>query len=123
MAIHNSLGKWGEQVAADYLTTLGYAIHERNWRIPPYELDIVAFDGPTLVFVEVKTRMTGDVDPAVAITQAKRRSLFNAANAFLKITGLPHTPRFDLVLVVGTPDNFTVEHIPDAIYPSLKSYR
>ena len=56
MASHNELGKWGEDIAADYLQRQGYTIIERNWKSGHRDLDIIALDGQTLVIAEVKTR-------------------------------------------------------------------
>ncbi|MDR1767812.1 MAG: YraN family protein [Propionibacteriaceae bacterium] len=69
-------GAAGEDVAADYLRSLGWTVVERNWRCPAGELDIVARTGQTLVFCEVKTRRgTGFCSPLEAITARKLRKL------------------------------------------------
>ena len=56
MAIHNELGRWGEDYAADFLAAQGYRIVERNWRFGHHDIDIIASKGNEIVFVEVKTR-------------------------------------------------------------------
>lgn len=56
MAAHNELGKWGEDLAAEYLECKGYTIIERDWKSGRRDLDIIAQDGEVIVFVEVKTR-------------------------------------------------------------------
>ena len=56
MAAHNDLGKWGENCAAEYLQRKGYTIVVRDWKSGHRDIDIVAKDNETLVFVEVKTR-------------------------------------------------------------------
>ena len=56
MAYHNDLGKWGEEVAVNYLQQQGYTILYRNWMYQHRDLDIVAMDAGALVIVEVKTR-------------------------------------------------------------------
>ena len=56
MAAHNDLGKWGEDLAADYLRDKGYVIIDRDWKSGHHDLDIVAKEDETLVIVEVKTR-------------------------------------------------------------------
>ena len=60
MAKHNNTGKWGEDLAADYLREKGYEIIERDWRDGHRDIDIIARspDLRTIVFVEVKTRAT-----------------------------------------------------------------
>ena len=56
MALHNDLGKWGEDMAAAFLREEGLVIIDRDWHSGHRDIDIVAIDGLTLVFVEVKTR-------------------------------------------------------------------
>lgn len=60
MAEHNDLGKLGEQKAADFLEEKGYQIVDRNWHFHHKEVDIIAFDGEVLVFVEVRTRSSSE---------------------------------------------------------------
>lgn len=80
------LGQRGEDHAANYLSSLGWEIIERNWRCREGELDIVAFDGEqTLVFVEVKTRTgLGFGTPLESITYKKTRTLMALAYRWLK---------------------------------------
>lgn len=122
MAQHNDRGRWGEDVAAAYLVAHGYAIRETNWRHHHYEIDIVAMMGDRVVIAEVKTRADRFVDPADAVTPAKQRRLVSAANAYMSYCALPHEVQFDIVVVTGTPENYEIEHIPDAFYPRIKKY-
>lgn len=79
------IGEWGEAVALRHLESKGYRIRVRNWRTPEGEVDIVAQDGDTIVFVEVKARTTRDFGwPEESITAAKRRRLQRAAWAYLQ---------------------------------------
>jgi putative endonuclease len=88
---HKRLGERGEQLAAEHLIRRGYQILERNYRTRWGELDIVAFDGCTLAFCEVKTRRVGSaVDglrPVVggfdAIHPGKRHRVRNMAHSWL----------------------------------------
>ena len=57
MALHNELGKWGEDVAANLLKQKNYRIVQQNWRMGHLEVDIIAEDCQTIAFVEVKTRI------------------------------------------------------------------
>lgn len=106
----------GEEEAARYLGRRGLAIRERNWRCRAGEMDLVALDGGTVVFVEVKTRSgSGFGAPAEAVTPAKQRRLRQVAAWYLTEKGLHGAPcRFDVVSVMGRPGAFAVEHIPDA---------
>lgn len=121
MANHNELGKWGEKVARDYLLTQGYAISGENIRVAGVEIDFIAMKDDAICFVEVKTRSTDFTDPADAIDSRKRSRLVKAADTYMRSYDIPLEPRFDLVLVIGNQNSFTVEHIPDAFLPSLNN--
>ena len=79
-----ALGNRGETLAAQKLQSLGYTIHERNWRCAVGELDIVAEKDDMLIFVEVRTRR-GDRfgTPEESITPAKRAKLIEVAWTYL----------------------------------------
>jgi putative endonuclease len=97
----DALGQRGENVAARYLRNQGYRIIERNFRCEVGEVDIIARDGKTLVFVEVKTRSHDDPTPEDQINQPKRHQLTKAANFYLSRYGTPQPPaRFDVVAIV-----------------------
>lgn len=121
MADHNELGKWGEEVARGYLLTQGYAIGGENIRVAGVEIDFIAMKDEYICFVEVKTRATDFIDPADAIDKRKRSRMVRAADAYMRSYDIPLEPRFDLVLVIGNPMNYTVEHIPDAFLPTLNN--
>lgn len=84
MTTRNELGAAGEQIAVDHLQRLGLRVVARNWRCRYGELDMIAADGDTAVFVEVKTR-TGDGFGGVeqAVTPAKVRRLRRLAGLWL----------------------------------------
>lgn len=94
------LGDALERRAAALLSAAGLAIVERNWRCPSGELDLVARDGPTLVFVEVRARSGPACGGARAsITPAKQARLLRCAQHYLQRIPPPLPPcRFDLVL-------------------------
>ena len=103
MAAHNDLGKWGEDRAADYLRSLGYTIVARDWKSGHRDIDIVAIDGDTMVFVEVKTRSNRNyTDPEQAVDYFKLRNLQSAINHYIKYFHVDRDVRFDVVTVVGT---------------------
>jgi putative endonuclease len=116
--VHRSLGQRGEAEAARYLRGLGYKIVARGSRSHLGELDLVAVDGQTVVFVEVKTRESSSGGhPAEAVTAEKQRRLTRLGVAFLKRHGLLEYPaRFDVVAVTW-PEGArrpTIEHIASA---------
>ncbi|MBD5313329.1 MAG: YraN family protein [Bacteroides sp.] len=121
MADHNQLGQWGEQVAKEYLLTQGYAISGENIRIAGVEIDFIAMKDDMICFVEVKTRSTDFSDPADAVDKRKRARIVRAADTYIRSYDIPLEPRFDLVLVIGSPASYTIEHIPDAFLPSLNN--
>jgi putative endonuclease len=98
-----TLGEQGERQAARFLRRKsGYRIVATQRRLRYGEIDIVAVDGKTIVFVEVKTRRseTGP-RPALAVDEHRRRRMTRAATAFLKSHGLLDYPaRFDIVEVI-----------------------
>ena len=96
-----SLGRSGEDLACRALERLGYAIVARRFRVRGGELDIVARDGPVLVFVEVKTRAGRSFgDAAEAVTPVKQRRMTRLAGEYLtrhEVSGCPC--RFDVVSI------------------------
>jgi putative endonuclease len=111
-----SLGYAGEDAAAALLSSKGLRIISRNWRRHRLEIDIVAEEGDTLVFVEVKARSSTERgEPLQAVNAAKRSALGRAATAYLAEHNLWHRPcRFDLVSIVMQDDKPVAEHISHA---------
>jgi putative endonuclease len=113
--LHRLLGDRGESEAARCLRRKGFRILERGYKTERGEIDLIARDGDTVVFVEVKTRRQGE--PAEAVTPEKQRRLTLAAMQFLKRHRLfEQRSRFDVVAVVW-PDPHrapTIEHIHNA---------
>ncbi|MDL2279284.1 YraN family protein [Desulfovibrio sp. OttesenSCG-928-G11] len=123
-AAHLRTGSAGEDAAAAYVLALGWRVTDRNWRPlgrqRGLELDIVARDGKTLVFVEVKTRRLGPAPresaPAIpvhaAFTERKKQRLLRAASLYLSAGDLWHLPcRFDFIGVELAADGRPrVEH-------------
>ncbi len=96
-----ALGKTGEDLACVELEKRGYAIVARRYRQRSGEIDIVARDGPTLVFVEVKTRESHEFgDAAEAVTPFKRRRITQLALDYMTRHRLADCPcRFDVVSI------------------------
>ena len=107
-----SLGKNGEEIAAKFLEKLGYKIIETNKRFSKLcEIDIIALDKETLVFVEVKTRKT-DVcgHPLEAITRSKYNHIKQGLFLYLQENTKYKKYRIDAVSVLIKPE-VKVEHI------------
>lgn len=117
-ALNRWLGNAGENAAARYLRKKGLRILIRGYRTSRGEIDLIARDGDTVVFVEVKTRRQGQ--PAEAVTLEKQRRLTLAAVEFLKRHNLLEgRARYDIVAIVW-PDNAAepvIEHFPHAFEP------
>jgi putative endonuclease len=115
------LGQRGEDAAVQYLKQKGYNILARGVHSRLGELDIIAVDRRTVVFVEVKTRQSGDTGhPTEAIDERKQRRMTQAALAYLKAKGLlKYSARFDVVAIIW-PENSkrpSIEHYPNAFAP------
>ena len=114
-----ALGKSGEDLACRELERRGYAIIARRFRVRSGELDIVARDGPVLVFVEVKARMGRQFgDAAEAVTCVKQRRLTLLANEYLIRHRVSECRcRFDVVSIhygAGRPEIEIIQNAFDA---------
>lgn len=91
-----SIGNAGERIAAGYLDLAGYSILERNYRIRQYEIDIIAFSGDCLVFVEVKTRRDSSFGGAASAVGKRKLSNLRMAARYYLSSG-DHQARFDSI--------------------------
>jgi putative endonuclease len=109
----------GESLARRHLEGLGYRVEACNWRAPQGEIDLVASDGETLVFVEVKARTGRQFgEPEEAITRRKRRHLLETAQAYLEAHDrLDAAWRIDVIAVDLAPSGavLRLEHYQDAV--------
>lgn len=114
---NKSLGERGEEIATAYLKGRKFTIVERNFRCKGGEVDIIARDGKTLVFVEVKTRRNLSFGPPQsALTPFKQRQISKAALTWLaqkKLFGV--SARFDVIAIL-LPDHEVpvIDHIRNA---------
>ena len=94
-------GRRAEQLACDYLTAQGFEICERNVRYPVGEIDVVAREGNTLCFVEVRSTASQQWGgPLASITDRKRRRLVATAGWYLRYAPAPvEETRFDVVAI------------------------
>ena len=112
-----SLGARGEDMASAYLRKRGMSILQRNYRHGYGEIDIVAREGKTLVFVEVKTASTEDYGPPEGwVDERKQRQIAKMAAAYLQEHGIRDTDcRFDVV-TVNAMNNNKINHIENAFW-------
>ncbi len=118
MAAHNELGVKGEITALEFLQKKGYTILEINWHFNHAEVDIIAKQNNTIVFVEVKTRSTDHFGyPESSVDIAKQKNLALAAEEYLDRNNIEMDVRFDIISIVmknGKPD---IYHLEDAFFP------
>jgi len=112
IAPHFELGQRGEALAIEHLERAGYRIVAANFSVPigrntrdvivNAEIDIVAYDGPTLCFIEVKTRASDEfAPPQVNVDLRKRRQIARAARGYRRMLGLMNAAyRYDVLTVV-----------------------
>lgn len=108
-------GAAAESFAASWLAGKGYRVLATNVTTRAGEIDIVAVDGETLVFVEVKARVRRDFGPAIAaVGLDKQRRVARAASAWLATNTWSGACRFDVVGLDRGVDGWDVTHLPDA---------
>jgi putative endonuclease len=109
------VGSRGEDLAAEFLKDKGYRIIGRNYKTPVGELDIIAKDGETLVFVEVKTRSSNAFGyPFEAVGSRKKHKLKTLALFYLKNQKKNCAARFDVISINLSGTKKEIEHIKDA---------
>jgi putative endonuclease len=113
----SSLGQLGESYAAAYLDQLGYRLVAANFTLPvgrnlrgavvTAEIDLIAYDGDTLCFIEVKTRSSDwFAPPEVNVDLRKRRQITRAARVYRQMLGIETEPhRYDVVTVIINDDS------------------
>jgi putative endonuclease len=111
-----NLGKLGEELALKKIKGLGYKCITRNYRCPLGEVDLIAKDGDTLVFIEIKTRKGKSIGYAKeAVNERKRRQLSKAALAYMKSNDCCDVKsRFDVVAINLNEDEKEIEVIQNA---------
>jgi putative endonuclease len=116
MNARGQLGAGGEDVAAAHLTSLGYAVLERNYRCERGEIDIVAERDGVIVFCEVKTRRTDRWGaPSEAVNFHKQARLRRLAAHWLAERGVgQRSVRFDVISLVVRGRDHELQHLQDA---------
>ncbi|MEI7592880.1 MAG: YraN family protein [Actinomycetes bacterium] len=98
-----SLGAWGETMAATWYEAHGYEVVARNWRCRDGEIDLIVRNGETIVFCEVKTRTSAAFgSPAEAVTRTKQVRLRRLASRWLEQSTVPRrSVRFDVASILA----------------------
>ena len=121
MADSKRLGQTGEDKATEYLKNKGYKILERNWKSGKLEIDIITENKDFIVFVEVKTRSDDYMEhPKTAINRDKQRSMIYAADNYIRWNNIDKESRFDVVFVIKNGEDYEIDHIENAFYPTLR---
>ena len=116
------LGKIGENLACNYLESIGHTVIERNWRSGHLEVDLISIDADGIHFVEVKTRRENiQAPPQDNVDWRKQMRITKAAGSFLK-SGKGRSFRgrdclFDVVAVTFDEDRARIEYFPQAYIP------
>jgi putative endonuclease len=114
-----AVSRRGEEIAVRFLHEQGYRVVARNYRCRFGEIDLIARDGETLAFIEVKTRRSQAFGPpALAVTIEKQRHLVKASQVYLAQRGKAHELcRFDVVTIEMQADTLRIEIIKNAFQP------
>ena len=115
------IGSKGEKEAKEFLISNNYEILRTNFHSPYGEIDIIAQDDETLVFIEVKTR-SGDLDSALnSISISKRKKISKTASYFLsKNHSLEDMfTRFDVIIILNKKTHTSLKHIKEAFTPTF----
>ena len=114
-ASRQQLGRHSEALAAAFLSEHGYRLIARNVRYRAGELDLIAWDGPVLCFIEVRaTSSEAWGGPLASVTAQKRRRILQAARGYLSHYPLPEEIRFDVVAVAWEAGRPAIELIRGA---------
>jgi putative endonuclease len=117
MALHNELGKIGEQIAVDFLMSKGYTILERNYTFQKAEIDIIAQHENKIIVVEVKTRNSAFFgSPQDFVTPAKIKLIVKASNEYIISNDIELEVRFDIVAILKNQKLEEIEHFENAFY-------
>lgn len=113
----HALGKSGEEVALQYLENKKYRVIAKSFRMLRGEIDIIAYDRKTLVFVEVKARRSRDFGvPEESVTPSKQQQIRKIAEGFLAKNNLQNVEcRFDVISLLFAEDKeYSIHHIKNA---------
>ncbi len=108
MNYKGSIGKRGEELAAEYLENAGFTVMERNFHVSHDEIDIIAENDKYIIFVEVKTRAQTAVNmrygrPCMAVNYSKKQKMLRAVSEYLRRYKSAKCPRIDVIEVYMPP--------------------
>jgi putative endonuclease len=114
------VGNKGESLAEDYIKRKGYKIIQRNYRCRLGEIDIIAKDGDTIVFIEVRTKQNENFgSPQDSVTSTKINKISKTALSFIQEKNLSgFSYRFDFIAITFSQGKPNIEHIENAFMPN-----
>ncbi len=120
MALHNELGRKGEELAKAHLINAGYEILDENWTHGRLEVDIIAYKNKVIIFTEVKARSSnGFGEPEDFVDARKQNLLAEAADEYIYLMNHQGEVRFDIISVLfNKAGNYIIKHIEDAFWPT-----
>ena len=121
MALHNEIGKRGEELAVNLLVSKGLQILETNWHMGHLEVDVIAANKNEIIFVEVKTRSSATWGrPEEAIDQRKMMRCVHAAHSYMRSRNIDYPVRFDVfAIIIPNSGKAKVDYFKDAFYAPL----
>jgi len=114
-------GSKGEELAREFLISNNYQIIKTNFHSPYGEIDIIAKDNGTLVFIEVKTRSSNLESALNSISISKRKKISKTASIFLSANRPLEDmfTRFDVIIILKSKTHTSLKHIKEAFVPTL----
>ena len=114
------LGKFGENIAKNYISKKGLNIIERNYHSRYGEIDIIAQINNIIAFIEVKTRKNNSiVKPVESVNKSKRNKIFKTAFTYLERNNIKFQPRFDIIEILTKGSEcevLNINHIENAFF-------
>jgi putative endonuclease len=121
MSESHELGRKGEDIAVAHLKKNGFKILFHNWKWGKNEIDIIAENKEFIVFIEVKTRSENFQEhPRTAVTNEKQKSIIRAADGYVQRYRIDKESRFDVMTIIKKDEEFEIDHIENAFYPTLR---
>ncbi|KJR40388.1 endonuclease [Candidatus Magnetoovum chiemensis] len=111
---NNLIGKYGELLARRYIRKIGYKIVSKNFKTQDGEIDLIAKDNNTYVFIEVKTKKNAAfAKPFENVNMKKRQRLIKTALMYLKELAQTPSCRFDIISITLNNSAANIEHLKD----------
>lgn len=117
MYFKQKIGKYGEELAEAYLKLIDYKILERNFRCSRGEIDLIALDKDTIVFVEIKSRTNKEYGvPSESVNKKKLEHIYKTAGYFLYIRNIENRDtRIDVIEIYSEPEKCYINHLKQVV--------